>query len=142
MWPPLPQGIFPFSFSSLWGHILFEVLFYVLHIMTFTLESGIDVGQGINLGPEKFVKKNKRRALNKHKAWTKFAKLCYKKTIKLENICRPWKRFQNLINVGPGKNPKLIIVGRTFIPDYRADISTGFSAVFLQRQKVVVKYYV
>ena len=28
-----------------------------------TLESGIDVGQGINVGPGKFVKKNKRRAL-------------------------------------------------------------------------------
>ena len=30
-----------------------------------TLESGIDVGQGINVGPGKFVK---RRALNKHRA--------------------------------------------------------------------------
>ena len=28
-----------------------------------TLASGIDVGQGINLGPGKFGKKNKRRAL-------------------------------------------------------------------------------
>ena len=28
-----------------------------------TLESGIDVGQGINVGPGKFVKKNKRRAV-------------------------------------------------------------------------------
>ena len=27
-----------------------------------TLESGIDVGQGITVGPGKFVKKNKRRA--------------------------------------------------------------------------------
>ena len=27
-----------------------------------TLESGIDVGQGINVGPGKFVKKNKCRA--------------------------------------------------------------------------------
>ena len=32
------------------------------------LESGIDVGQGITVGPGKFVKKNKRRALNKHRA--------------------------------------------------------------------------
>ena len=24
----------------------------------------------------------------------------YKKNIKLENICRPWKKFQNLINIG------------------------------------------
>ena len=28
-----------------------------------TLESGIDVGQGITVGPGKFVKKNKHRAL-------------------------------------------------------------------------------
>ena len=66
-----------------------------------TLESGIDIGQGISIGPGKFVKKNKRRALNKHRAWTKCANLCYKKPIKLENICRPWEKFQNLINVGP-----------------------------------------
>ena len=35
------------------------------HIWT-TLASGIDVGQGINVGPGKFGKKNKRRALNTH----------------------------------------------------------------------------
>ena len=66
-----------------------------------TLESGIDVRQGINVGHGKFVKKNKGRALNKRKAWKKCAKLCYKKFIKLENICKPWNKFQNLINVGP-----------------------------------------
>ena len=33
-----------------------------------TLESGIDVGQGITIGPGKFVKKNKCRALNKRRA--------------------------------------------------------------------------
>ena len=33
-----------------------------------TLEYGINVGQGINIGPGKFVKKNKRRALNKSRA--------------------------------------------------------------------------
>ena len=33
-----------------------------------TLESGIDVGQGINVEPGKFVKKNNRRALNKRRA--------------------------------------------------------------------------
>ena len=33
--------------------------------MVCTLESGIDVGQGINIEPEKFAKKNKDRALNK-----------------------------------------------------------------------------
>jgi hypothetical protein len=30
------------------------------------LASGIDVGQGINIGPGKFGKKNKHRALNIH----------------------------------------------------------------------------
>ena len=34
-----------------------------------TLESGINVGQGINVGPGKFAKKNKQhRALNKRRA--------------------------------------------------------------------------
>ena len=33
-----------------------------------TLEFGIDVGQGITVGPGKFSKKNKRRALNKRRA--------------------------------------------------------------------------
>ena len=37
-------------------------------IVAITLESGIDVGQGIIVGPGNFVKKNKRRALNKHSA--------------------------------------------------------------------------
>ena len=31
-----------------------------------TLASEIDIGQGINIGPGEFVKKNKRRALNTH----------------------------------------------------------------------------
>jgi hypothetical protein len=66
-----------------------------------TLESGIDVGQGITVGSGKLVKKNKCRAWNNHRAWTKCANLCYKKPIKLENICRPCEKFQNLINVGP-----------------------------------------
>ena len=39
----------------------------IKHILT-TLESGIDVGQGINVRHGKFVKKNKRKALNKHRA--------------------------------------------------------------------------
>ena len=34
-----------------------------------TLESVIDVGQGISIGPGRFGKKNKRRALNKYRAW-------------------------------------------------------------------------
>ena len=62
-------------------------------VVEFTLESGIDVGQGITVGPGKFLKNNKRRALNKRRASTKCANLCYKKTIKLENIYRPWKIF-------------------------------------------------
>ena len=33
-----------------------------------TLESEIDVGQGINVGPGNFSKNNKRRALNKRRA--------------------------------------------------------------------------
>ena len=34
-----------------------------------TLESLIDVGQGIGVGPGRFGKKNKHRALNKRRAW-------------------------------------------------------------------------
>ena len=37
-------------------------------VFLITLESVIDVGQGITVGPGKFVKKNKRRALNKGRA--------------------------------------------------------------------------
>ena len=37
-----------------------------LKIMSNTLESVIDVGQGISVGPGKFDRKNKRRALNTH----------------------------------------------------------------------------
>ena len=33
-----------------------------------TLESGVDVGLGITVGPGKLVKKNKHRALNKRRA--------------------------------------------------------------------------
>ena len=39
--------------------------------LQYTLESGIDVGQGITIGPGKFVKNNKRRALDKRRARTK-----------------------------------------------------------------------
>jgi hypothetical protein len=34
-----------------------------------TLDSGIDVGQEINIGPGKFGKNDKRRALNKRRKW-------------------------------------------------------------------------
>ena len=46
------------------------LIYHLLH----TLDSGIDVGQGINIGPGTFGKMNKRRALNKHgakKIWQK-----------------------------------------------------------------------
>jgi hypothetical protein len=38
-----------------------------------TLESAIEVGQGIGVGPGKFVKNNKHRALNKRRV-SKFTK--------------------------------------------------------------------
>ena len=68
-----------------------------------TLESRIDVGPGkfekrlnvrtwINGRPGKFGIKNERRAFNKPR--------------KLENIHSPWENIQNLINLGPAKNPK------------------------------------
>ena len=47
-----------------------------------TLDSGIDVGQEINVGHEKFDKKNKHRALNKGRAckmWQKFQVFCNEK---------------------------------------------------------------
>ena len=34
-----------------------------------SLESVIEVGQGIRVGPGRFGKKNKRRALNKRRVW-------------------------------------------------------------------------
>ena len=46
------KKVIKFSFSQ-------QKVFWVL---VFTLESGIDVGQGITVGPGKFIKKNKRRA--------------------------------------------------------------------------------
>ena len=58
----------------------------------------------INVGPGKFGKKNKQNMQTYVK--------------KNQNICRPWKKFQNLLNVGsfnkaigPAKNSKLINVG-------------------------------
>jgi hypothetical protein len=42
--------------------------YYACTILQHTLESGIDVGQGINVGPGKFAKKNKHMALNKRRA--------------------------------------------------------------------------
>ena len=42
-----------------------NAIYYQAH----SLESVIDVGQGISVGPGRFGKKTKRRALNKHRAW-------------------------------------------------------------------------
>ena len=66
----------------------------------------IDIGQGINVGPGKFGKQNKRRA------WkirlNKMCKNCAEKKIKLKNIRSPWRKINTLraFNkaVGPGKN--------------------------------------
>ena len=54
-------------------------------ISVYTLDSGIDVGQEINVGHRKFGKNDKYRALNKKGRTT---------TIKLEN------------SIGPGKDSK------------------------------------
>ena len=43
-------------------------LYFTIFRNRCTLESGIDVGQGITVGPGKFGKKNKRRDLNKRRA--------------------------------------------------------------------------
>ena len=40
-----------------------------IHCAMTTLESVIDVGQGISVGPGRFGKPKKRRALNKRRAW-------------------------------------------------------------------------
>ena len=55
--------------KSLTHHDIQKVFSYHNFYLFFpicTLESGIDVGQGINVGPGKLGKKNKRRALNTH----------------------------------------------------------------------------
>ena len=65
--------------------------------MTFeTLDSGIDVGHGINVGPGKFVKKNKHTALNRRRAWTKCANYVTKNPFNLK------------ISVGHEKNSKIL----------------------------------
>jgi hypothetical protein len=53
-----------FGLWSLKANVSQEIL--NLHSLRHTLESGIDVGQEINVGPGKLGKKNKRRALNTH----------------------------------------------------------------------------
>jgi hypothetical protein len=95
-----PEGNIGCGVSSIWNQT-WPANWPTLLPYPCTLESGIDVRQGITVGPGKFVKKNKRRALNNRRAWTNCENLCYKKKIKLENVCRPWEKIQNLLNVGP-----------------------------------------
>jgi hypothetical protein len=70
-----------------------------------TLDSGIIRGQGIYVGPGRFVKKKKRRFLNK------YLHIAQKSTFPLSNKA-----------VKPGKNPKLINIGPTSIPESRVRI--------------------
>ena len=60
-----------------------------------TLESGIDVGHGITVGPGKFVKKNKRRTLNKRRHEQNMQTYVTKNPLNLK------------IFVDPGKNSKI-----------------------------------
>jgi hypothetical protein len=66
-----------------------------------TLDSRIDLEQVINIAPGNFGKNNNHRALNKCRAWNKMCQLVLKNPKKLESISNIWKKFQNLINVGP-----------------------------------------
>jgi hypothetical protein len=80
--------------SSLLSSTKYNIFFRQNVVIPATLESGIDVGQGINGGSGKFYKKNKCRALNKRRAW----KICQKglnKHRKLENMHSPKKKFHN-----------------------------------------------
>ena len=52
----------------LWIFVPFPFIFFNNQLTSYTLESGIDVGQGISVWPGKFVKNNKCRALNKRRA--------------------------------------------------------------------------
>jgi hypothetical protein len=56
-------SIYPQSQKELYNPRLF-----INELFNPTLESGIDVGQEMNVGPEKLGKNNKRRALNKRRA--------------------------------------------------------------------------
>ena len=73
---PPPKGYFygfkpqPRKYIYIYIYIYIYLLNLILngpfHVPT--LESGIDVRQGINVGPGKFVKKYNHRALNKRRA--------------------------------------------------------------------------
>ena len=58
-----------------WARWIQSAIFKTIYRLGTTLESGIDVGQEITVGPGKFVKKNKRRAFNKSRASTKVTQL-------------------------------------------------------------------
>ena len=47
-------------------HLQHQICLFLKAKLNTTLESVIDVGQGISIGPGKFDKNNKRRALNTH----------------------------------------------------------------------------
>ena len=138
LWRPLLTFIFQRPLIPVWAHILnneifnnkmqlhmnFILFFYILvssltsinaqpsllKYQANTRESGIDVGQRITIGCGKFIKKNKHRALNKRRAWTKCANLCYKSTPYLqilEKIPKFYKcRAFNMV-VGLGKKSKI-----------------------------------
>ena len=92
-----------------------------------TKEFGIDIGQGINVGPGNFEKKNKHKALNKRRTWRIWMSYYVEKKIKLSKVNKR-RAFNKAI--GPEKNQRLINVGPTFIPDYRVGQQTSFLSRF------------
>ena len=66
-------------------NLLLSLVHVIIIMQHGTLDSKIDVWQEINVGPGKFGKKNKRRALNNRRAWKiwqKFEVFIMKKTKK------------------------------------------------------------
>ena len=63
--PRVSSAKIAFLLAKFLGYKLFSHPLLFLAFLA-TLESVIDVGQGINVGPGKLGKKNKRRALNTH----------------------------------------------------------------------------
>ena len=81
-------------------------------MLAYTLVSGIDVGQGINVGPGKFGWNNKRRALNKRRAIT---------TIKFENTHRARKKWMQRSAIR--KRPRLFKTSSDTSDTAASDIS-------------------
>jgi hypothetical protein len=75
-----------------------------------TLESVLDVGQGISIGPGRFGKKNKRRALYKRRAWRIWKKRI---TVGQEKFDKNNKFDQKKISNLCGK--KIILKGITML---------------------------